>query len=1039
MASSGNFSTTNQYIKYKIIVTETSTSDENNTSTINIKVKAWRTNPEYTGSTNYAGSCSVKVDGTSLANSTWNYDDKPIKYHSSGDDGTVLYDKNTTVPHNSDGSKTVKVEAKFELHYTNGGIKWNSNFQGFNVTLSKLQGECQISIDPLTVGINSIIFTATATEVCTNWLYSLDAGKTFTPFSTSIGTTVNKTITGLTPNTMYRVMVAATKNGTTKVFKSYVHRAKTSTDLVHRAVDNNITLFERNATSFATNGLGSLPNAVECVVTEERNGIYELSMRYPISGLHYDDIAYGRIICAKPNQYDDPQPFRIYAISKPHSGIVTINAEHISYDLTGYTLPPFKIGSITQAFALLNNNSKLDVPCPFTFLTDKSNTGTIESKVPTTIRTLLGGGDNSILEVFGGEFEFDGYQVNLWTKRGSDRGITIRYGKNLTSLKQDENCNNMYTAIRPFWYKEVKEDTSSTKTKKKKKNEGGLVVLDEKVVTVISGANYTRILPLDLTSEFDKKPTQAQLRAKTQQYIAKNNLDTPEISLDVSFVQLSDSLEYHDIAMLERVQLCDEVSVEFPELGVSAKSQVVKTEYNVLSQRYNSIELGTIKANLSTTLADNSVAIKEKVTRTELDYTSNDIAEDYEEAINNANNMISGYNGGSIVLDPPDNPSRLLLMDTDEMSTATKVWQWNINGLGFSDDGINGDYGDDVAITNDGHINANFITVGYLDGNIIEAGSIQADAISQEYTDSIQDSIDGSANAVRQEFCTANAELSSRIEQTRTELDGDMSVVNASISEIRQNVDSINFAFTNQVIGGVNLIQNSAGLNGVDINWTASGVSGGVYADHGSEAQSNTVSGSMFVLSSPNDVEFAKIEQEINVIPGREYVFSLISKQTTNYVCIVSIDNGGSSILVYEGAESGNWTESEIHFVASGDTITISVLSHGTSLYVSDLMLTEGNLQGTWTPAANEIYTENVKIDKQGINISNSESLTHTQIDHEMFAIWHQDEKVLQVNKDLTTLARTDVVGKLTVGKGQFVPHFDSNGNSDGMDFVLLD
>ena len=1032
MATSGNFTTTNQYIKYKIIVTETATSDQDNTSTINIKVKAWRTNSEYTGNTNYAGSCSCTVDGTSLPNSTWNFDDKPIKYQSNSDNGTVLYDRDTTINHESDGSKTINVAAKFELHYTNGGIKWNSNYQGFNVTLTQLQGECQISISPLTVGLNSLSFTANSTEECTDWKYSLDSGATFTPFSSASGTSVNKTVDGLNPNTMYRLVVAATKTGTTKTFKSHVYRVKTTSDIVKKVIDSSITLFEQGSTDFSTNGIGSLPDYTKTIVLEEENGAFELSMDYPISGARFKEIVHGRVLVAKPNQYDDPQGFDIYSISKPHNGIVTICAAHVSYRLSGYTLPPFKIGSITQGFALLNDETKLDVPCGFTFLTDKTDSGALEYKVPSNIRYVLGGSDESFLGKYGGQFEFNNFQVNLWTQRGNDRGVTIRYGKNLTSLKQDENCNNMFTAVRPYWYREVKEDSS-------KSNDGGLVVLDEKFVPVIENATYTRILPLDLTSEFDEKPTQAKLRAKTQEYIEKNNLNTPEISLDVSFVQLSDSEEYKDIAVLERVQLCDEVTVEFPKLGVHAKAKVVKTTYNVGLQRYESIELGTLKTNLSTTLAENDASIKEKATRSELDNTSNAIAEDYQAAANAASNNIAGYNGGTIVLDPPDNPNRLLLMDTDRMDTAVKVWQWNINGLGFSDDGINGDYGDDVAITNDGHINANFITVGYLNGGIIDAGTITADALSQEYRDSVQNSIDGSANTVRQEFRAANAELDSKITNTATEMNDNVTLINTDISELRQDINSINFAFTNQTMGGVNLIQNSSGSNGVDGNWQTAGVSGGVVANHGSDAQKNTVSGSMFVLTSPSADDVAILSQEVNVIIGHEYAFSLKIKQNTSAISEIVIDNGGTDIVVYSKTETTDWSESTIGFIASSDNIKIQALTHGNNLWIADLMLTEGNAQSTWTPAPNEIYTENVRIDKKGINISNSESLTQTQIDHEKFAIIHQGEEVLRVNKDLTTLARTDIVGKLTVGKGQFVPHFDSHGNSDGMDFVLLD
>ena len=210
-------------------------------------------------------------------------------------------------------------------------------------------------------------------------------------------------------------------------------------------VDTIIRLFESSSNAFQTNGLGTLPDAITCKVTEERNGSFELEMTYPITGKRYSDISLRRIIVAKSNPYSEPQPFRIYSITKPINGIVTIRAEHISYDLSGYPVGPIKAGSVIDAFNQIKAGSVIE--CPFSFWSDTVVLAQMQTDKPSSIRALLGGTSGSVLDVYRGEYEFDGYSVRLWHGRGDNRGVSIRYGKNLTDLNQEENCSNIYTGV----------------------------------------------------------------------------------------------------------------------------------------------------------------------------------------------------------------------------------------------------------------------------------------------------------------------------------------------------------------------------------------------------------------------------------------------------------------------------------------------------------------------------------------------------------------------------------------------------------------
>ena len=472
-------------------------------------------------------------------------------------------------------------------------------------------------------------------------------------------------------------------------------------------VDTMIRLFETTATVFTTNGLGSMPDASSCEVVEERNGEFELEMTYHISGKRYSELKLRRILVVKPNSYANPQPFRIYEISKPINGLVTIKAEHIRYDMSGYPVSPFKAGTVSSALSSLASNSIVNQP--FEFTTDLSANGELSIDKPTSMSSLLGGNDNSILGIYGGEYEFDRYKVTLHSDRGNDNGVTIRYGKNMTDLTQEENCNNVYTAVYPFWYSD----------------EWGLIELPEKTIATPGTYDYTKIYPLDLSSDWentneweDEYPSEDEIRDLANKYIEENELGVPVVSLTVSFEQLSQSKEYATMGILEGVHLCDIVHIEFPALGVSAISKCIKTTYNVLTGKYSSIELGEAKSNLADSIASTNAKVDDKInerpTKGFMSY-----------AVDKATQLISGGLGGYVVIrssSDGSHPDEILIMDTDDIKTASKVWRWNKGGLGYSPHGYNGPYS--TAITQDGEIVADFVKTGHMMANIIQGGTL---------------------------------------------------------------------------------------------------------------------------------------------------------------------------------------------------------------------------------------------------------------------------------------------------------------------------
>ena len=460
-------------------------------------------------------------------------------------------------------------------------------------------------------------------------------------------------------------------------------------------------LYKPTETAFNHNGCGILGDCASCLVTEEANGAFELSMQYPMDGIHFEDIQSRSIIKAKPDQFREPQLFRVYKISKPSmNGIVNIYAQHISYDLSGIPVSPFTADSVSMALSGLKSNAVVD--CPFEFWTDKNTTGKFTVSSPASIRSRLGGVQGSILDTYTGEYEFDNYTVKLYNSRGMDRGVSVRYGKNLLSLKQEENCQNIATGIYPYW---------------QNFENGEIFQLPEKIVNAVGEYDFVKIRTVDFTSEYEEKPTEEQLRLSAEKYIKNNEIGIPIVSLDVSFAQLQKSEEYKHLQLLERVSLFDTLSVEFPALKVSARAKAVKIVYNVLLDRVESVTLGSVRANIADTIVEQQKQIEQSPTKTDLQ-----LAKEAATAW-----LTNGKGYAYFRKDANGNIVDILFMDTQDPSTAVNVMRVGQSGIGFSHNGVNGPY--DSAWTIDGRFNADFITTGSINASLIKSGSLIADRI----------------------------------------------------------------------------------------------------------------------------------------------------------------------------------------------------------------------------------------------------------------------------------------------------------------------
>lgn len=530
-------------------------------------------------------------------------------------------------------------------------------------------------------------------------------------------------------------------------------------------------LFNSTATSFNTNGIGRLSEAKSCKVIEERNGAYELEMEYPITGAHFSDLVNDNIIYAKPFQNGTLQAFRIYKVVKKAKDLANVYARHITYQLSFIPVhPSFTATSASAALAGLK--SRASESCSYNFSTTVTSAGTFVLNKPDSLRALLGGQEGSILDTFHGEYEWNNYNVILHNNRGSNKGVTITYGKNLIDLSQEENIENTITGIYPFWqtdgnqstdghtvYSETTAEWNSqsdltpregdvyiytdygsvtnpdgtiTYTPGYKIGDGetllseleflsnederllnvtSYIELDEKIVYSSNAGNfpYKRSIVKDFTSVFDNIPSQQQLREYTQQYITENKIGIPAVSLTVKFINLFETPGYKDVAALQTVNLCDTVTVVFPKLGITSEAKVNKTDYDVLRERYNEIEIGDPKESFSSTISDQMKQVSYLPSQ-----------ESMKNMIDRATGVLNSGMRGHIVLNRNAEgwANEILALDNENIESAANVLRINMNGIGFSSTGYVGPYYQ--SWTNDGHltlggINNNYGTLEILD------------------------------------------------------------------------------------------------------------------------------------------------------------------------------------------------------------------------------------------------------------------------------------------------------------------------------------
>ena len=505
----------------------------------------------------------------------------------------------------------------------------------------------------------------------------------------------------------------------------------TSVQFTMKSGEEMIRLYDKNETDFTHNGICIL-KPLEATVTEELNGDYSLKVTMPRGK---KEIEIEQIIKAPTPK--SQQLFRVYNSDIDMLGNQIFYARHIFYDLLDYFIEDTRpSGSGALAISKILENT------PFTGTSDITEQGTAYYQMMNPVKAILGA-DNAFIEVWGGELERDNFNVRMRNHLGTDRGVSIRYRKNLTGLRLQTDLSGVYTKIMPTGLQE---------------NGQTLLKLPEKYIESPLIGNYTNVKTTRIhysEIKIDEETTQEQAlemlrNAATQEF--KNGLDKPQITATVEFIPLQDTEEYKDFAVLERVYLGDTIRVFHEDLSIELETKVISYEFDALSKRYNKVILGNANPKYGDTQKKYVEKQKEETTTA------------LEQAIINATQLITGNQGGYIVMSPSEKPQEIFIMDTPDMTTARKVWRWNLSGLGYSSTGINGPFA--LAMTMDGAIVADFITAGTINGALIKAGSVESGSLSQEYKSSVTEEITGAENRVTQAFQAADGQVLSTVNNT---------------------------------------------------------------------------------------------------------------------------------------------------------------------------------------------------------------------------------------------------------------------------------
>ncbi|EAG6120465.1 hypothetical protein DLK56_02055 [Listeria monocytogenes] len=473
-------------------------------------------------------------------------------------------------------------------------------------------------------------------------------------------------------------------------------------------------LYEANETEFLHSGICSLSETVRCEVHEVMNAEFELELEYPVNGLHAHELINGRYISAFVDTQRGYNPFEIDTVEKDlFADTFIVKASHQTNQLRKKMVKEFKVDKVSCGMAMNRLKNALIEPTSIQFYSD------IETLNSTWLRfknalACVGGVEGSILDTWRGEIERTTNKISMLKKRGTDSGVSIAYRKNMTGLNINTDTLDMVNAIMPYAIKAVGDSDT-------------VISLSENYIyspDFVAG-NEINAVEIDYSSD-ENVIDEKTLRSVAKNYFSSSVINEPILDLEISFQDLGQTEEYKMFQNMNRVFIGDTLSVFHDELNVQTTARMVEFTMDSLRGEYVNCTVGSVKSDLKSTMTAGMA------TKDEIEAGDNRM----QEYVDDLTKQITGNQGGNLVIRPPEKPAEMLIMDTDNISTAVNLWRFNQMGLGHSKTGYNGEY--TIGLTQDGKIVADLIATGTLraidiKGVTITGSKVQADLFSAQF------------------------------------------------------------------------------------------------------------------------------------------------------------------------------------------------------------------------------------------------------------------------------------------------------------------
>lgn len=736
-----------------------------------------------------------------------------------------------------------------------------------------------------------------------------------------------------------------------------------------------LTIYNQFEKDFTNNGIGILRDVILAQIIEELNGQYDLELEYPIKGYLAEELKEGNIIKAKG--VDSYQLFRIKYVKKTLTR-KNIVATHIFYDLNNDfiedTYPQDLGGQAALQWILdhtINGSNK-----KYTAFSDITTIATARYVRRNPVECLIGDIENSFSKIWNGELERDNFTIKMLTRRGTNTGYKIIKSKNLIGIEVDIDSSGVITKIMPQGYDGL--------LLPEKYIESSLI--NNYPEPIIRKVEFSEVQIIEDMENPENSVTEEQalelLRLKAQNLFEKDHVDEPLVSMKVEFIELAKTKEYKEkFSFLETVKIGDTLYTKVDELDVDVEIRVVKYVWDVLNEKYISLELGNIKSNYIT-----NQILQEEKNNQEWERVPNLLQQVKDFATSSITNAMGGY--------VYKTQNELFIMDTNNPATAQKVWRWNIEGLGYSKNGIDGPY--EIAMTSTGQIVADFISTGTLDANLMTTGILKSQ--------------DGSfyINLNTGEFYSVDVEgIRLTVKENQEQIGNNQDRIadlNIAVDRIVQSI---------QISGGNNAVINSVGIYGTD-RYEISGTGNSLFGEV-ADLINITKSGAMIYATN-----LLIKHQEIVLVEGNTYTLTFKYSNTEGNKFVFKLKNT-TEIELVNTTEAKNLEEVVYTFVASGNitySIECNYVDNTKGGFITDLMLVDGDLRSNWEPAPGEIMGTALQLYYNGMRVVSENSNIITTINNLGMSVVDKDNAnniILTLNNLRVLLTNTEIVGTLKI------------------------